>query len=151
MNRKIKLRNILKKNFMKKPLIISIALVAVLSYAIFVLASSKKPEVINNSNQSEIKDSGIILFYGDGCPHCAIVEEYVSKNGIEAKVPFVKKEVYNNKQNSAELVEKASACGMPTDSIGVPFLWDGEKCLTGDQDIVEFFSARSGSASGGKQ
>lgn len=127
---------------MKKPLIISILFIAVLSYAIFVLAGDKKPELSNNLNQSEIKDSGIILFYGDGCPHCAIVEEYVSKNDIEAKVPFVKKEVYNNKQNSAELVEKASVCGMPTDSIGVPFLWDGEKCLTGDQDIVEFFKQK---------
>lgn len=127
---------------MKKPLIISILFISVLSYAIFILTSGKKPEASNNLSQTEIKESGIILFYGDGCPHCAIVEEYVSKNAIEAKVPFVKKEVYNNKQNSAELVEKAGVCGMPTDSIGVPFLWDGTKCLTGDQDIIEFFKQK---------
>ncbi len=130
---------------MKKPLLISILFVAVLSYAIFVLASSKKPEANNIPNQGEVKESAIILFYGDGCPHCAIVEEYVSKNGIEVKVPFAKKEVYYNKKNSAELGEKAKICGIPTNSVGVPFLWDGAKCYVGDQEIVEFFKQKANS------
>lgn len=135
---------------MKKTLVIPILFVAILSCAILVLTLVNKPEVDNNLNQGEIRDGEIILFYGDGCPHCAIVEEYVSKNGIEAKVPFVKKEVYKNQQNSADLMERARACDMSTGSIGVPFLWDGEKCLTGDKDIIEFFSAKSRSALGGK-
>ena len=57
----------------------------------------------------------------------------------------------NNQNNAKELTEKARICGLPTDSIGVPFLWDGEKCFIGDQDIINFFSAKGGSASGGKQ
>ena len=127
---------------MKKPAIISLLFIAVLAYAIFVLASGKKPAVTDNPNQAVKAAGGIILFYGDGCPHCAIVEEYVSENGIEAKVPFRKKEVYYSQQNSTELAEKAKACGLPTNSIGVPFLWDGAKCLVGDQDIIEFFKQK---------
>lgn len=127
---------------MKKPLIISILFAVVLGYAVFVLASNKKPELANNSNQSEVKENGIILFYGDGCPHCAIVEDFLIKDNIEEKVSFVKKEVYYNKENSAELGEKAKACGMSTGSVGVPFLWDGSKCYIGDQDIVDFFKLK---------
>ncbi|MFA5744694.1 MAG: glutathione S-transferase N-terminal domain-containing protein [Candidatus Paceibacterota bacterium] len=88
---------------------------------------------------STITDSDIVLFYGDGCPHCAIIEEFVKDNDIEAKVSFEKKEVYYSKQNADDLVAKASLCGIPTDTIGVPFLWDGSKCLVGDRDIIEFF------------
>jgi len=98
--------------------------------------SSESVEKLQESNE-------IILFYGDGCPHCAIVEEYVSENNIESKLLFTKKEVYYNNQNSDELVVKAKICGIPTDSIGVPFLWDGAKCLVGDQDIIEFFKSKA--------
>ena len=84
----------------------------------------------------------IILFYGDGCPHCALVEKYVAENNVALKVPFVKKEVYYNNKNAEELAAKAKICGLPTDSIGVPFLWDGSKCLVGDQDIIKFFKER---------
>lgn len=128
---------------MKKPLIILILFVVVAISAIVVLTKRPEQAVINEPSRGGTETSGIILFYGDGCPHCAIVEEYVSKNGIEKQVPFIKKEVYNNKQNSAELVEKAKVCGIPTSSIGVPFLWDGSKCLTGDKDIIEFFQQKA--------
>jgi len=85
--------------------------------------------------------TNIILFYGDGCPHCKIVEEFIENNNIKNKISFAQKEVYNNKKNADELVGKAKICGIPTDSIGVPFLWDGTKCLVGDQDIVDFFKS----------
>lgn len=93
-----------------------------------------------DQNQS---NSQIILFYGDGCPHCAIVEKYIEENDIINKVSFAQKEVYHNQSNAKELEEKAKICGLPTDSIGVPFLWDGEKCLIGDQDIINFFKQKT--------
>jgi len=112
-------------------------------FSVIIIAQNKKisydssiPAVSGSKNQE------IILFYGDGCPHCVIVEEYVRNNSIEERVSFAKKEIYNNKQNLAELVEKASVCGMPTNSISVPFLWDGLKCYVGDQDIIEFFKQK---------
>ncbi|PIR67099.1 MAG: hypothetical protein COU51_00290 [Parcubacteria group bacterium CG10_big_fil_rev_8_21_14_0_10_36_14] len=85
----------------------------------------------------------IILFYGDGCPHCTIVEEYIKENSIGDKISFAQKEVCYNQNNAKKLGAKAKICGLPTDSIGVPFLWDGEKCLIGDQDIINFFKQKT--------
>jgi len=41
------------------------------------------------------------------------------------------------------LEAKAKICELPTDSIGVPFLWDGKDCLIGDQDIINFFKQKT--------
>jgi glutaredoxin len=99
-----------------------------------------EPKVESKKDQSE---SQIILFYGDGCPHCAIVEEYIKENSIGDKISFAQKEVYYNQNNAKELEVKAKICGLSTDSIGVPFLWDGEDCLIGDQDIINFFKQKT--------
>lgn len=97
----------------------------------------------NNQQQSGgDRESEIILFYGDGCPHCAKVDEFIKDNNVEEKISFAKKEVYNNVANANELSQKAKKCGMDTKSIGVPFLWDGEKCLVGDVDIIDFFKKK---------
>lgn len=107
-----------------------------------VVTEDKKIE--SDSSVAPKTQEEIILFYGDGCPHCAIVEEFIKENKIDEKISFSQKEVYFNKQNSSKLVEKAQICGFDTDSIGVPFLWDGTGCLVGDQDIVEFFKLKAG-------
>lgn len=83
---------------------------------------------------------GIILFVGDGCPHCAKVEEFLTQNKVKDKVEFTTLEVYKNKDNAALMAKKAVSCSLSLDSIGVPFLWDGtSKCLVGDVDITSFF------------
>jgi glutaredoxin len=99
-------------------------------------------EVVNPKN-SQTEKSRIILFYGKGCPHCALVEKYINENKIQDKISFAQKEVYYNQSNAKELEAKAKICGLPTDAIGVPFLWDGEKCLIGDQDIINFFRQKT--------
>lgn len=133
----------------KKIIIPSALFVAALGFSFFVLSQGKKDQAIssgsteNGSIEEESQaQNGIIFFYGDGCPHCAVVEEFIKENKVAEKVAFSQKEVYYNRNNSKELEEKAKSCGMPTDSIGVPFLWDGEKCLVGDADIVEFFKQK---------
>ena len=131
---------------MKNKIIIpTILFIAVLIFSFFVLWQEK------DQNQSSVnkaaKDGNstmvqIILFYGDGCPHCALVEKYIEENNVKDKISFGQKEVYYNDQNASELAEKAKACGLPADSIGVPFLWDGSKCLVGYQDIINFFKQK---------
>ena len=131
---------------MKNKIIIpTILFIVVLIFSFFALSQEKKEnqaltnETTTTENQSE---SQIILFYGDGCPHCKIVEEYINESNIQNKISFAQKEVYYNQNNAKELEAKAKICGLPTDSIGVPFLWDGEKCLIGDQDIINFFKQK---------
>ncbi len=94
-------------------------------------------EINNTPKEEEYKE--LILFYGDGCPHCVIVENYLEENKINEKIYFVKKEVYYNQNNAKDLQEKAKICGLPTNSIGVPFLWNGKACLLGSPDIINFF------------
>lgn len=131
-----------------KVIIPTIFFILVAVFSFFALSQDKKDQNSNSSTENELTAGGnqaqnrIIFFYGDGCPHCAIVEEYIKENKVNEKVAFSTKEVYYNRDNSKELEEKAKICGMPTDSIGVPFLWDGEKCLVGDVDIVEFFKQK---------
>lgn len=81
----------------------------------------------------------LVFYYGEGCPHCATVEEYFDKQGITERFEFEQKEVYYDKENAAELVKQAEACKMPTDEIGIPLLWTGSECLVGDVDIINFF------------
>ncbi|MGE5298406.1 MAG: hypothetical protein ACM3KM_04550, partial [Acidobacteriaceae bacterium] len=40
-------------------------------------------------------EPAIILFVGEGCPHCAKVEEFIQTNNIASKVQFRMLEVYN--------------------------------------------------------
>lgn len=130
----------------KKILVPAVLFAVVLIFAVVVLVidkENKQPGAEANSQVGQQNISQIIFFYGDGCPHCANVEKYFKENSIKEKISFAEKEVYHNQQNSKELAEKAKTCGMPTDSIGVPFLWDGTKCLVGDQDIIEFFKIKT--------
>lgn len=82
---------------------------------------------------------GKVLYWGEGCPHCAKVDAFIQENNVEQKVQFERKEVYNNKKNALEMKKVAKQCGLPTESIGIPFFWTGSQCLTGDQDIIAYF------------
>jgi glutaredoxin len=85
------------------------------------------------------RDQGLILFYGDTCPHCKIVEQYISDHNIRAKLKFQELEVYENKDNAASLGQYARRCGLDLNKIGVPFFWNGQTCLVGEPDIINYF------------
>jgi glutaredoxin len=112
---------------------------------IFLLSGCSLNNTQNTENRFADSEEGIVFFYGEGCPHCAKVEEFFKDNNIEDKVDFVKKEVYKNRRNANELAARAKDCGLSTQRIGVPFLWDGSKCLIGDEDIINFFKQKIGS------
>mgnify|MGYP005845005797 CR=1 FL=1 len=139
---------------MNKQKVITIGLVLTIigMLAAVVLGSKNKNTDLSNQ-QSTQSDSGSIaidqnspiFFYGNTCPHCADVEKWMKENQIEEKVTLIKKEVYDNRQNSQELTEVAQSCGLPTDSIGVPFLYTEGKCLIGTPDIIDYLTKRANS------
>ena len=89
--------------------------------------------------------AGIVEFYGQGCPHCADVDAYVAANNIAAKVKWTKMEVWYNKNNAATLSQVAEKCNMTGNSVGVPFLYDGNgKCYVGEVDVENFLKAQAG-------
>ena len=116
-------------------IVIIIALIAVISIVFW------PKDGVSNSNNSEI-----ILYYSNTCSHCKIVEDFIDQNSIAQKISFQSKEVSENQANSIELATKAQKCSISTDSIGVPFLWDGSnsKCIIGDTDIIQFFKDKTG-------
>lgn len=93
---------------------------------------------------SLVSDKNIILYYGETCPHCKIVEEYIAANELDAKIEMTKKEVYNNRINQSDLVNKARSCGMVGRSVGVPMLWDktSGKCYSGDVEIIDYLKSK---------
>lgn len=99
-------------------------------------ANKKETKIIQNI---QIDDKSIILYYGETCPHCKVVEQYISDNKINN---IIQREVYNNQENAKDLNEKAVKCGMERKNIGVPFLYYNATCLVGDQDIINFLKER---------
>ncbi len=98
----------------------------------------------SSANAPEPAAYPLTLFYGDGCPHCANVEAFIARYNVTSTIPLAEREVYHNQQNAALLTQAASGCGLPTDAIGVPFLWNDGKCLVGDQPIIDFFKSKLG-------
>jgi len=127
-----------------KVIIPTILFFAVLIFAFIILSENKGDNLPNNTakDNQETEESQIILFYGISCPHCAIVEDYIKNNNIKERLSFEEKEVYYNRKNADDLVAKEKICGIPTDYIRVPFLWDGLKCYVGDQDIINFLNQK---------
>jgi len=88
---------------------------------------------------------GIILFYGQGCPHCKDVEDFISQNKIEDKVKITRLEVWYNKDNQTILAEAVQKCGITSNQVGVPLLYDGNgKCYMGEVDVPNFLKAQAG-------
>jgi glutaredoxin len=122
---------------MKKKLIALI--LVILAVGVYYLASQKPVPIKVNDNEAQI-----ILFYGDGCPHCKIVEQYIADNKIDSKVIIAYKEVYYNKTNQNLLEETAKKCPEidTTQGIGVPFAYikAENKCLLGDKPITDWLA-----------
>jgi glutaredoxin len=87
---------------------------------------------------------GITLFYGDGCPHCKDVEEYIAQNDIKNKVTFTELEVWKNKDNAKMMEEAATICKLDLKTIGVPFVFAQGQCYIGGPDVQEFFAQQAG-------
>ena len=81
-------------------------------------------------------------FWGDGCPHCKIVDDFFETWDGKDKIKIKKLEVWNNKSNASLMAERAKPCGIPLAEMGVPLLITLEgKCLTGDQQIIEHYKS----------
>jgi len=118
----------------KKIIVYILIILAILGLGYFAYYKLK-----SNVSENSVDTTSIILFYGDDCSYCKILEEWIVSNNIREKIKFSDLEVYNNETNRDLLIGKATACGIK-DNIGVPFLWTGESCLVGIEEIQEFFS-----------
>lgn len=122
--------------------------IAVIIIVIVVLAGATAFILLSKSNTSVEPTplpEGTILFYGDGCTHCKNVEDFISQNKIDDKLKITRLEVWYNKNNAALLGQVVQKCGITSDSVGVPFLYDGNgKCYIGEVDIPNFLKGAAG-------
>ena len=78
----------------------------------------------------EAKNVNIYLFYGESCPHCAALEEYLDKNySNDDEIKVYKYEVWNNTENQKLLQKVENVTEEP--SKGVPYFVIGEEVLQG--------------------
>lgn len=112
----------------------------------FYFLTSKKPtsNIISASNPN----TDLILFYGNTCPHCKIVEEFISTNEIDQKLKISQLEVYDDKSNSAlfsNLVQEICQDQLNSEGLPVPFLIDqsDKKCIIGDTPITDYLTEKT--------
>jgi len=118
--------------------------ILIFSFIVLLQKENRMQPEINKSIIVENQQNQLIFFYGENCPHCTIVEEFIEQNQVKSRLSIVQKEVYYNQDHTEELAEKAKICGIPVNSIGVPFFWDGEKCFVGDKDIIDYLKQKIG-------
>lgn len=79
-------------------------------------------------------------YWGEGCPHCANVEDFLNTWENRDKVQIDKKEVYKDQDNIALFKSRVEYCGLPNNQVGVPFLFTPEgECVVGDTPIINLF------------
>lgn len=81
-------------------------------------------------------------FWGDGCPHCAVVDEFVKTWEKKDSINIKKMEVWYNRENAQIMADRAAKCGIKKEGMGVPLLYTPNgKCLTGDGPIIELYKS----------
>ncbi len=80
---------------------------------------------------------GVVFYYGSTCPHCKVVEDFMDKNNIDAKINLTRKEVFSNKSNLPEFLSVDEYCNIPEQYKGsVPVLYTNNSCYLGSDDII---------------
>lgn len=93
----------------------------------------------NTGEASKTPPTGYEYFYGNGCPHCANVDEFLKTWDGASKINLEKKEVWYNAQNANAMSLRAASCGIAKSELGVPFLVTPEgSCINGDTPIIDF-------------
>ncbi|HBP51273.1 MAG: hypothetical protein US68_C0002G0004 [Candidatus Shapirobacteria bacterium GW2011_GWE1_38_10] len=124
---------------MKKILPLILILVTIGAYFFF----NSQKTVTQNFSDSE---ADLILFWGEGCPHCENVKNHIKDNGFDSRLKISLKEVYLNKNNQKLLEETVLKCPEIDTSagIGVPLGFDpkNSKCFYGDTPIIEWLNTK---------
>ena len=128
---------------MKQKIITLLVIVVIAGLlSLIVVGSNNKEKQMAEQKIEDLKNADPVLYYGITCPHCEIVEEWLVDNDVASKMTFSNKEVYENRENAAELNRVATTCGLDTRTIGVPFLYAEGECLIGSPDIIEYFAQK---------
>jgi hypothetical protein len=82
----------------------------------------------------------IYFYYGQGCPHCALVESFFSDTGVYDQYRIEKREVYFNRANATAFNRDMNRFGVPEAERAVPTVIADSNYLMGDKPIINGFS-----------
>jgi cytochrome c biogenesis protein CcdA/glutaredoxin len=124
---------------MKKILSIalSLGLFAVLASALGTSIVSADP-LASHSGLGQ-QSAEYVIYVGDGCPHCAKVEEHVEQNDYDEIFDVEFKEVYHDSDNATEFNKVAEAYGIDLLKRGVPAMVVHGQYIVGDTPINDYF------------
>jgi len=122
--------------------IITVLIIIVILFGFYKITSQKPASIIKTP------DSNLVLFYGDTCPHCKDVEEFISKNQIDQKLKINKFEVYNSQENATlmnQMVKDNCPDKLDPQGLPVPFLINtsDKACFIGTPDITSHLTEKA--------
>ena len=121
---------------MSKFVILIISIIVIVLVFSTVKSNTRPVTTSNNS------DLDLIIYWGEGCPHCENVKKFISDNNLDSRLKISLKEVYNNKDNQIELQQTVKKCPQidTSQGIGVPlsYLPKDNTCYLGDQPIIDY-------------
>lgn len=91
------------------------------------------------SGKVQAAQKQIYFYWGQGCSHCAKVEDFFQRGGFYSKYPLVSREIYFNRTNAAEYNDTMDRLNVSSNDRGVPMVVAGNKYLSGDQPIINNF------------
>jgi thiol-disulfide isomerase/thioredoxin len=99
----------------------------------------------NNSQSSPtppVATDSYLYFWGEGCPHCKNVADFLETWDGKDKIKLDKREVWYNRDNAKLMQEKSKICNLKQSEMGVPLMItpDG-KCLIGDEPIINLLKS----------
>lgn len=121
---------------MKKfPIIIALVTVVIIVGGVIFVSKDSTP-------QSYPLPTNLEYYWGEGCPHCKNVEDFMEGWDKKDDVTIEKSEVWNNPKNAAKMQARYDYCQIPPTQMGVPLLFtpDG-KCYSGDTPIIDYFKS----------
>lgn len=134
---------------MIKKIIYALIIVFILTSTFFLLSKPPtdqvKGDLIQNTPEVVYESADLVFYWGDGCPHCETVQNWLVENNQQNTLKINSKEVYNNQENTKELLNTVNQyCPeLKGDSgIGVPTAFDPvtQKCFQGSDEIINFLS-----------
>lgn len=122
---------------MKKLFILFIAVIG--TYFLFQKIKAAPPS-------PPVSDPDIVIYWGEGCPHCENVKKYVADNNVSSKVKIDFREIKNNPQNQSQMLGDLQNCPEIDTSkgVGVPlaFIPTDKKCFGGDVPIIDWLKSK---------
>ena len=102
----------------------------------------KKNELETSAQIISNPPSVLEYYWGDGCPHCAKVQEFLDGWDKKDEVKIEKFETWYNNDNATKMQSVVDYCKIPRNTAGVPLLFTTEgKCIIGDTPIIDYFKS----------